>query len=236
VNGLRGDFSRGRFDRFRFGMIEHGVLRITEGGGLFGAFMRGVGFEFSTIGSAMLFDFLGFILGELGFCGRLIFRCVLLCFVLPFFLFLFGFFFLREFCFGSGVNFLRFVLFEFGATGEGIGLGVVGSFLVFCFDKLRREGSGLIFTEIEIAMNTLGHRARCHGQLEWRSFVPRGIGAVRRKGSIFRCADIFVRGHRSGFGFRSRVSKNPAGKSAGESAGDVAAGGTSSWDRNAQSA
>jgi len=234
VNGLRGDFSRGRFDRFRFGMIEHGVLRITEGGGLFGAFMRGVGFEFSTIGSAMLFDFLGFILGEFGFRGSLIFRCVLSFFVLSFFLF--GFFFLREFCFSSGVNFLRFVLFEFGATGEGIGLGVVGSFLVFCFDQLRREGSGLIFTEIEIAMNTLGHRAWRHGQLKWRSFVPRGIGAVSGKGSIFRCANVFVGRNRSGFGFRSRVSENPAGKSTGKTAGDVAAGGSSSRDGNAQSA
>lgn len=44
--------------------------------------------------------------------------------------FFFGFFF-GEFSFASGVNFLGFVFFEIGATGEGINLGVIGSFFVF---------------------------------------------------------------------------------------------------------
>jgi hypothetical protein len=208
------------------------VLRITERGGVFGTFMRGVRFEFSAIGGAVLFDFLGFIFGELGFRGSLIFRCVLLRFVPPFFLF--GFFFLRKFCFGSGVNFLYFVLFELGATGKSIGVGVCGSFLVFCFDKLRREGSGLIFTEITLSI--LGRYAASRWQLEWRSFVPRRIRAVRRKGGIFRSADVFVGRNRSGFGFGSGVSENPAGKSTGEAAGNVGAGGPSSRDGSAQSA
>lgn len=201
-------------------MFAHSVLRITESGGVFGAFMRGIGFEFSAIGGAVRFDFRSFFLGKLGLRGGLLFRSVQPFVLLTFFLF--GFFF-REFGSRVGVNFLYFVLFEFGATGEGVGVSVVGSFLMFCFDKLRREGRGLIFTEIVVALRILGLCAARHGQLEWRSFVPRRIRAVRRKGSIFRCADVFVGRHRSGFGLGSGVGENPAGKSTGEAAGNVSA-------------
>lgn len=127
------------FDNFWFGMfvfdvLGHNMLGITESSGVFGAFMRGVCFEFSAIGGAMLFDFLGFLLGELGFRGRLIFCSVEVRFLLSFFFVgrLFGFFF-REFSFRCGANFRWLVLFEFGASREGVCMGVIRSFLVFCF-------------------------------------------------------------------------------------------------------
>jgi hypothetical protein len=109
---------------------------------VFGAFMRGVGFEFGAIGGAMLFDFLGFILGEFGFRGGLIFGGVEVSFFLT--LFLLGFFF-REFGFRGSANFFRFVFLEFSATGESVGFGVVGSFLVFCLGKFESERSSLLF-------------------------------------------------------------------------------------------
>jgi hypothetical protein len=97
---------------------------------VFGAFVRSVGFEFSTIRRAMLFDFLGFRFGEFGLGGGLVFGGVQVRFFLAFFFL--GFFF-REFCCASGVRFLGFVFFEFGATGESIHLGVIGSFFVLGF-------------------------------------------------------------------------------------------------------
>ena len=109
---------------------------------MFGAFVRGVGSEFRAIGGAVFFDFLGFILGEFGFRGSLIFGGVEVSFFLT--LFLLGFFF-REVGFRRGMNFLNFVIFEFSATGQGIDFGVVGSFLVFCFGEFERERSGLLF-------------------------------------------------------------------------------------------
>lgn len=157
-------------------MFAHRVLRITESGGVFGTFMRGVGFEFGAIGGAVRFDFRSFFFGKLGLRGSLLFRSVQPFVLLT--LFLLGFFF-REFGSRVGVNFLYFVLFEFGATGEGVSVSEVGSFLVFCFDELRREGRGLIITEIGIALRILGRCAARYGQLEWRSFVPRRIRAVR---------------------------------------------------------
>jgi len=95
---------------------------------VFGAFVRGVCFEFGAIRGAVLFDFFGFSLGEFGLGGSLVFGSVQVRFFLAFFFF--GFFF-GEFSFASGVNFLGFVFFEIGATGEGINLGVIGSFFVF---------------------------------------------------------------------------------------------------------
>ena len=120
---------------------------------MFRAFVRGVGFEFSTIGGAVLFDFLGFILREFGFRGGLIFCGVEVCFFLAFFLF--GFFF-REFGFPSSVNFLGFVLFEFGAACEGIDLCVIGSFFVFSLGQLKREGGGLLFAQLDVAARGRG--------------------------------------------------------------------------------
>jgi hypothetical protein len=96
---------------------------------VFGAFVRGVGFEFGAIRGTVLFDFFGFGLGE--FCLRrgLIFGGVQMRFFLAFFFL--GFFF-GEFAFASGVDFLVFVLFlfEIGATGESVNLGVIGSLFV----------------------------------------------------------------------------------------------------------
>ncbi|MGH7748811.1 MAG: hypothetical protein ACREQ5_29220, partial [Candidatus Dormibacteria bacterium] len=95
-------------DYFRFGVFLMEVGGIADGRGVLGAFMRGVGFEFGTIGGAACFDFGGFFLGEFGFRSGPIFGSVHLqivatIFFLPFlvarilvvrFLFL-GFFFLR---------------------------------------------------------------------------------------------------------------------------------------------
>ena len=131
------------FDRFMCGVFGHDMLGITEGGSVFGAFVRGVGCEFGAIGGAMLFDFFGFILGEFGFRGGLIFRSVEVGFFLA--LLFFGIFVVREFGFSGGVNFLGFVVVEFGAADEGIGFGVIGSLFVFCFGQLQREGGRLLF-------------------------------------------------------------------------------------------
>jgi hypothetical protein len=152
---LSGDVPCMRFDHFRRGMFVfdmlmcavfgHDMLGITEGGSVFGAFVRGVGCEFGAIGGAMLFDFLGFILGEFGFRGSLIFRSVEVGFFLAL-LFFFGIFVVREFGFSGGVNFLGFVVVEFGAADEGIDFGVFGSLFVFCFGQFQREGRRLLFT------------------------------------------------------------------------------------------
>jgi hypothetical protein len=99
---------------------------------VFGAFVSDVGLEFSAIRGAVLLDFFGFSFGEFGFRGSLVFGGVQVSLFLAFFFF--GFFF-GEFGLASGVNFLGFVfvLFEIGATGESVDLGVIGSFFVLCF-------------------------------------------------------------------------------------------------------
>jgi hypothetical protein len=102
---------------------------------VFGAFVSGVGFEFRPIRGAMLFYFFGFILGEFGFGGGLIFRCVEMSFFLAFFFFFF--FVLGKFGFASGVDYFGFLFLEFGAAGEGIGFGVIGGFFVFCFGEFK---------------------------------------------------------------------------------------------------
>jgi hypothetical protein len=150
---LSGDFACMRFDYFRsgmflFAMFKHGVfghdmLGLTEGGSVFRAFMCGVGCEFGAVGGAMRFDFCGFILGEFGFRGCLIFRSVEVGFF--FSLLFFGIFVVREFGFSGGVNFLGFVVVEFGAADEGIDFGVIGSLFVFCLGQLQRERRGLLF-------------------------------------------------------------------------------------------
>ena len=96
---------------------------------MLGAFVSSVSLEFGAIRGAVLFDFFSFSFGELGFRSSLVFGGVQVRFFLA--LFFLGFFF-GEFCFASGANFLGFVFFEIGATGEGINLGVIGSFFVFC--------------------------------------------------------------------------------------------------------
>jgi hypothetical protein len=163
--GFRGDFSYVRLNHFCFGVfvfgllafsvVVHGVLGITEGCGVFGTFVRGVSFEFGAIGGAVLFDFLGFILGEFALRGSLIFSGVQVRFFLAF-VFL-GFFVLGKFGFASGVNSLDFVIFfEFGATDQGIGLDVIGGFLVFCLDELGRKGNDLVFAQFDFTAR--GHR------------------------------------------------------------------------------
>lgn len=121
---------------------------------MFGAFVGGVGFEFSAIRGAMLFHFLGFVLGEFRLGGSLILRGVEMSFFLAFLFF--RFFVLGKFGFARGVNFFGFLFLKFGATGEGIGFGVIGGFLVFCFGEFKREGRGLLFAQIGIAAR--GHR------------------------------------------------------------------------------
>jgi len=44
-----------------------------------------------------------------------------------------------------------------------------------------------------------------------------------REGSVFGNADIFVGGNGSSFRFRASVSEEPAGKSSGETAGNISA-------------
>ena len=112
-----------RFDHFRFcvfvfGWFVHDVLGITEGSGVLGAFVSGVGFEFGAIRGAMLFHFFCFVLGEFRLGGGLIFRGVEVSFFLTFFFF--RFFVLGKFRFAGGVNFFGFLFLEFGATSEGI--------------------------------------------------------------------------------------------------------------------
>jgi hypothetical protein len=154
-----------RFDHFCFGLlvprvlvfrvVVHDVNGIAEGSGVFGAFVGGVGFELGAIRGAMLFDFLGFSLGELGLRGSLIFGGIQVRVFLA--LFFLGFFVLRKFGFASGVNFLDFVIFfKFGAADESIGLDVIGGFLVFCLDELGREGYDLVFAQVDFAPRGLG--------------------------------------------------------------------------------
>jgi hypothetical protein len=166
--GFRSDLAGVRFDYFWlsvfvfdmlvlsmlvFSVFVHEMLGITESGSVFGAFVRGVGFEFGAIRGAVLFDFFRFILGKFGLRGGLVFGGVQVRFFLAFFLF--GFFF-GEFGFASGVNFLRLVLFEFGATCEGIDFGVIGRFLVFSLGELKREGGGLLFAQLRVAASGRG--------------------------------------------------------------------------------
>jgi hypothetical protein len=166
--GFRSDLAGVRFDYFWlsvfvfdmlvlsmlvFSVFVHEMLGITESGSVFGAFVRGVGFEFGAIRGAVLFDFFRFILGKFGLRGGLVFGGVQVRFFLAFFLF--GFFF-GEFGFASGVNFLRLVLFEFGATCEGIDFGVIGRFLVFSLGELKREGGGLLLAQLRVAANGRG--------------------------------------------------------------------------------
>lgn len=148
----RSNFACVGFDHFRFGVFMFGVLVLsmfmfvldmfvfrvfsmfdmvgmTQSSSVFGAFVSGVSLEFGAIRGAVLFDFFSFSFGELGFRSSLVFGRVQVRFFLAFF---FLGFFLREFGCASGVNFLGFVFFEFGATGESIHLGVIGSFFVFC--------------------------------------------------------------------------------------------------------
>jgi hypothetical protein len=137
-----------------FSMFVHEVLGITERSGVFGTFVRSIGFEFSAIRGAMLFDFFSFILGEFGFGSDLIFGGIQVRVLLAFFFFCF--FVLGKFGFTGDVNFLGFVLFEFGATDKSIGFSLIRSFLVFCFGKLESEGSGLLFAQFDFAARAKG--------------------------------------------------------------------------------
>jgi hypothetical protein len=149
---LSGDVAGMRFDHFRRGLFVfdmlmcalfgHDMLGITEGGSMFGAFVRGVGCEFGAIGGAMLLDFFGFILGEFGVRGGLIFRSVEVGFFLA--LLFFDIFLVRQFGFSGGENYLGFVV-EFGVADQCIGFGVIGSLFVFCFGQLQRKGRRLLF-------------------------------------------------------------------------------------------
>jgi hypothetical protein len=137
-----------------FGMFVLDVLGIAQSGGVFGAFVRGVGFEFGPIGGAMLLDLLGFFLGEFGFRGGLVFGGVEVRFFLA--VFFFGFFLIAKFGFSGDVNFLRVVFVEIGAASEGIGFGVIGSFLVFCFGKFEGERGSLLFAQFRFAAHGCG--------------------------------------------------------------------------------
>jgi hypothetical protein len=121
---------------------------------VFGAFVGGVGFEFGAIRGAMLFHFFGFVLGEFGLGSCLIFCGVEVGFFLTFFFF--RFFVLGKLGIAGCVNFRGFVFLEFGATGEGVGFGVIGGFLVFCLCEFERERRGLLFTQVGVAAR--GHR------------------------------------------------------------------------------
>lgn len=186
---------------FQFGVFEFGVFvldgfvrdapGITQSSSVFGAFMRSVGGEFGAVGGAMLFNFFGFILGEFGFRGSLIFGGVEVRLFLSFFFF--SFFVIREFGLASSVKFLSLVIFfEFGAADDGAGLDEIGGFLVFCLDEFGRKGHDLVFAQFDIVARGRGFRISGYRQLERRSFVPRWIRTMSRKGRILRNADIFV--------------------------------------------
>jgi hypothetical protein len=121
---------------------------------VFGAFVRGVGFEFGAIGGAVFLDFLGFFLGEFGFRGGLIFGCVEVRFFLA--VFFFGFFVFGKFGFARGVNLLSIVLFKIRAPGQSVGFGVVGGFLVLCLGKFESEGGSLLFVQFRFAAHGCG--------------------------------------------------------------------------------
>jgi hypothetical protein len=125
-----------------FCVVVYDVHGITESGGVFGAFVGGVGFEFSAIRGTVLLDFLRFLFGEFALGGRLIFGGVEVSFFLA--LFFFSFLVLGQFGFASGVNFLGFVFVEVCATDESIGFGVIGGFLVLRLGEFEGQGSGLL--------------------------------------------------------------------------------------------
>ena len=185
---------------------------------MFSAFVRGVSFEFGAISGAMLFDFLGFLFGEFGFRGGLVFSGVEVRFFLAFFLF--GFFVFGKFGIDGGVDFLDFcfVFFKIGATDESVGFGFIGSFLVLGFRQFERERCSLLIVQFAFIARASGIGSRGYGQFERRSFVPRRICTVSGKGSVLGYADIFVGGNGSGFGFGASIGEQPAGKSPGEAA------------------
>jgi hypothetical protein len=128
---FRGGFAGRRFDHPSFNVVMLGAMlfhfivpcffRYTKSCGVFGAFVRGVGFGLSTIGCAARFNFLGFFFGK-----SRAFRV-------------------------SGANFFRFLgfhlrfVFEFGAADYGIRFCVVLSFFVLGLDEIRRERGDLVF-------------------------------------------------------------------------------------------
>lgn len=203
-----------------FRVFVHDMFGIAQGGGVFGAFVRGVCFEFGAVGGAVLFDFLGFFLREFGFRGGLVFSGVEVRFFLA--LFLFGFFVFGQPGFTGDVDFLDFgfVFFEFSATDESVGFGFIGGFLVLGFGQFERERCGLLI--VQFAFIARGGRigSRGYGQFERRSFVPRRICAVSGKGNVLGNADVFVGGNGGGFGLGARIGQEPPGKAAGEAAGN----------------
>ena len=129
-------------DMLVFGVFVHEVLGVAQSGSVFGAFVRGIGFEFGAVGSAVLFNFLGFLFGEFGFRGGLIFGCVEVRSLLA--LFFFGFFVLGKFGFADKVNPFDLIFFKFGATDECIGFRFIGSLLVFGFGQFECERRSLL--------------------------------------------------------------------------------------------
>jgi hypothetical protein len=124
-------------------MFVHDMLGIAESGSVFGAFVCGIGCEFSAVGGPMLFDFFGFLLGEFGFRGGLIVGSVEPYFILPFFLFSF---------FAFGVNFFGVVIFlKICAAAESVSVDVLRSFFMFCFDQFGGEGHNLVLAQFCVA-------------------------------------------------------------------------------------
>ena len=115
---------------------------VAQSGGVFGAFVGGVGFELGAIRGAMFFYFLGFFFAEFGFGRRLIF---------------------------GGVEMGFFFLVEFGATRQSVGLRVVGSFFVFGFGEFECERGRLLIVQLGFAMRFRGGGGvgrGCYGQLQ----------------------------------------------------------------------
>lgn len=200
---FRDGFTDGCIDHLWCGMFGDTVLGITEGNGMLGALVCGVGFEFGTIGGAARFDIRGFFLGKLGLRGGLVFGSVLLCILLPFFFFRFFLLFVRKFGFWSSVNLLSLFLIEFGATGESVSFGVIGCFLVFRLGQFGGERHGLFFTQIDVGAKRLRR-----GRDRESGFVSFARSRKRRNRLRFR-AIRFQRG----FGFRAGFGEKPAGKS-----------------------
>lgn len=125
------------------------------------------------------------------------------------------------------MEFFLFLVFieEFGAAGNRINFDISGGFFVLGLDEIGGQSVDLIVAEVIGGRRSCGMSSRIR-QFERRRSMPRGIGAVRGYGCVFGYTGVFFGGDRGGFGFRSGIGQEPAGKSAGETARSTAATGS----------
>jgi hypothetical protein len=99
-------------------------------------------------------------------------------------------------------------LVENGAANESVRLRFGGSFFVLGFDKIGGQGGDLIFIQLAVIANGLGVAFQSLRGLDSSVFQE---GSIRLRVNL-RC------GH--GFRFGAGIGEKPAGKSAGEAAGN----------------